>query len=129
MIRPIERLWWHWWCLRVSVRHAIRWLRFGWYDDDCDWAYLAEAMEIKLRCMASLFTNPAAPSRRDGISRKQMLVCAALLRRLRDDEYWINAVRSFGETRRAAEHAGYLQDQDQKYLGVVLGRNLISWWT
>lgn len=109
-----------------GLRNLRRWAPVIWWDADFDWDFLAEIMERKLRWMAEDTRNWHVCGAE--LDRKRMLLCAELLRRLRDDEYWRNAVKRYGETSLAADAARRQQREDQRYLGVVLGKYLNHWW-
>lgn len=61
-------------------------------------------------------------------SAKQMKTCAILLGRLNEDKYWKNAIKRYGESLLAATHAMDQQKNDQKYLGLIIGKYLNHWW-
>ena len=104
----------------------LRWTPVIWSDRDWDWCHLARVMQFKLHAAARLEeTRGHLTSKRDA---KQMRVCAALLRRLMDDEYYENAARRHGEGRLAVLAAVEAQREDQRLLGTLIGKHLTSWW-
>ncbi len=111
-----------------GLENVIRWAPIIWDDRDWDWTYLAIVMEYKLRRMSNheLKYGHHTTSERDG---KQQLVCANLLARLIKDDYCDNAEIRFGKfTTFAFKHADAVAKNDQKYLGMLLGKNLRHWW-
>ena len=95
----------------------IRWFPIIWSDADWDWEYLAVIMEKKLRWMSAGFQKY---SRHTGAKKdaRDMLVCAELIKRLRDDDFegitvWQHEIRT---------------KEWQQMLGRLLGKHLRSWW-
>lgn len=74
-------------------------------------------MHYKLNRMAKLFEKYGHHLHVDREVR-QMKVCAALLKRMMDDDY------DCGFNRK--DFNGSMRDS--KYLGKLLGRGLLSWW-
>lgn len=111
-----------------GIRNVIRWTPVIWFDKDFDWYDLAAIMEYKLRRMAKV-SEHGRQLEGPRIAR-QMRVCAELLRRMREDEYVgqeceqsPNALRSYkGEVMLMREI------QDQRYLGLLIGKYLMRWW-
>jgi hypothetical protein len=60
--------------------------------------------------------------------RKHMLICAEILKRLHEDDYFDNAKRFYGDTKYAAEHAQLHHRNDLKYFGLIMGKYLNHWW-
>jgi hypothetical protein len=116
-----------WWDIRDGVRNLWRWLPVIWFDCDWDWCYLAELMEVKLRRMAE-HEERRGHHVTSLLDAKRQRVCAELLRRLREDDYFRNAERRFGHTGLAADFAMQQRRADQRYLGVLLGKYLTHWW-
>jgi hypothetical protein len=113
--------------VRFGVRNFWRWAPIIWRDADFDWDYLAALMEEKLRQMA----QDAKTWRGAGVDlyRRRMLVCAEILKRLRDGEwYWRNARKTFGDTSLAAERAMRHERADKRYLGELIGKYIDHWW-
>lgn len=104
-----------------------RWLPLIWRDRDWDWVFLAQVMEFKLRRMAhhENFFGHHVGSKLDA---RRQLICAELLKRLMDDDYYIHARKFFGVTPAASEAALRNQRSDQRYLGLLLGKYLTHWW-
>jgi hypothetical protein len=116
-----------WWDMKNGVYNLWRWLPLIWFDADFDWEYLAEIMEFKLRNMAEHETRYGHHVG-SALDAERQRICAELLRRMREDAYHENAVRRFGNNTIAAEFAIKHQRADQKYLGILLGKHLASWW-
>lgn len=116
-----------WSDLTQGVANVFRWIPVIWFDRDWDWCHLADVMEYKLRRMAHLEETVGhhVGSKRDA---KRMRVCADLLKRLNDDEYWESAVKRFGETPHAAKFCQQHSENDKRYLGMILGKYLNHWW-
>lgn len=110
-----------------GVKNVIRWTPIIWYDADFDWMYLAQIMEYKLRRMANYeeIYGHHLTSLRDAKNQK---ICANLLKRLNADEYYKNAKIRFRDDLQAARHCEVVQRNDQKYLGMLLGKYLNTWW-
>ena len=122
---PLNNLRCCWYDFTNGIRQLLRWIPIIWFDADFDWEYLAALMEAKLRWMAA--DCDRWPTARAELDKRQMLVCAALLKRLRADDYFENAERSMpGPV--AAKHAHQMQQSDKLYLGLVLGKHLNYWW-
>src|SRR4051812_6087456 len=78
-----------WWDFRHGIHNLWRWLPVIWFDHDFDWAFTGLILEIKLRRLADCMENGYhLNGARDA---KQARTCAALLKRLRDDDYFDNA--------------------------------------
>lgn len=110
-----------------GLQNLWRWTPVIWDDYDWDWTAIARVLEFKLKKHAELEEKYGhhINSLKDA---KQMRICAALLRRLQDDNYWENAVKRFGRCPHAAHAATAHQRADQKYLGFLLGKYLTNWW-
>lgn len=122
-----KNVWWIITDIRDGICNVFRWSKVIWFDSDYDWEYLAEVMEYKLRRMSKGFKEHGHHVNAD-LDAHRMLVCAELLKRLREDEYWQNAQIRFGKSTLAANHSQMVQKNDQKYLGVILGKYLNHWW-
>lgn len=134
--------------ISTGVANLIRWAPIIWADRDWDWCFLARLMEKKLRRMASHFEQYGHHVNADRDAHR-MRICAALLRRMREDNYhdlsgWGKLYRQQGldllsfkkfvrhtitaEERQALERISYLEQQDQDLLGRMLGKYLRRWW-
>jgi hypothetical protein len=83
-------------------------------------------MESKLRWMAEGTINWHVKGATR--QRKHMLICAELLRRLRDEDYFENAERRFGSCGIAGKFATAQGKADKAYLGLIIGKYLNHWW-
>lgn len=112
--------------LTNGLHNLRRWIPVIWYDCDFDWDYLAKIMETKLRWMVKDTEDWHVL----GVerNRRQMLICAELLKRLREDDYRRNAKVHLGESTLVIKAAELQQRNDMKYLGLVLGKYLNHWW-
>lgn len=106
-------LYWIFYYIFRGVKNWFRWAPVVWFDEDWDWGFLASIMEYKLRRMSKCIGNGChINAKRDA---KQMLICAALLKRMIEDEYdW--------------RKNPYVSIRDQKYLGLMIGKHLMKWW-
>lgn len=113
--------------------NVCRWAPVIWDDVDWDWDCLAKVMEFKLRRMSVCLENGHHTNGwRDA---KQCLVCAELLKRLQEDNYFENAGfrEGFNDLPTdiqwsACVKADAMQRQDQEYLGKMIGKHLTGWW-
>jgi len=121
-----------------DIRHGLsnlwRWLPIVWFDHDYDWADLAKIMEIKFRRLATCMKNGYHD---DGPRlARHARVCAALLHRLQADQYFQNAGydpktwKTLSPTlqRQIAQHTHQMEVQDQRYLGLLIGKHLRRMW-
>ena len=98
-----------------------------WFDRDYDWLDLASVMEYKLRRSAVYFEKYGHHVGSD-LDARRMRVCAQILKRLQDDDYFENAQKRFGDTRQAADFASKQSKNDKLYLGMLIGKYLNHWW-
>lgn len=110
-----------------GIGNIIRWTPVIWKDRDFDWLYLAAVMEYKLTRMARLFDDGHLMNH--DRKARECRVAATLLQRLLADEYddayeavpkhellkWLRA----NELRRK---------NDQRYLGLLIGKYMRGWW-
>lgn len=123
-----------WWDVVYGVRNLWRWLPVIWFDADFDWDHTAQILEIKLRRLADHMAN--GHHLRGARDAKQARTCAELLKRLQADDYFGNAgydPKTWGSLpdyrqRQIAQHAKAMANQDQRYLGLLLGKYLCNWW-
>ena len=97
--------WWNnittcWYNIKYGIPNFWRWRKIIWNDRDWDQHFLYEVMEFKLRNMADLHRNYGHGVYAERYA-KQMETCAALLKRIKEDEYHDNAFihhdRKYGE--------------------------------
>lgn len=111
--------------IRYGLRNLIRWFPIIWFDRDFDWDFLAQIMEFKLRRMALIFDKGYhVGSENDA---RQCRICAELLKRMTEDNYHENARKAF-RGKFAIDHTMNMAKQDQRYLGVLIGKYLTHWW-
>ncbi len=120
----IGRIWRN---ITSGIRNLWRWIPIIWEDQDWDWYYIAKVLEFKLLKHAEVEEKYGHHM---GIkaNAKHMKMCAILLRRLIEDEYWENAQKEFGTNRAASIAAMNQSNNDQKYLGLIIGKYLTHWW-
>lgn len=131
MFSKLETLYFN---LKYGILNIIRWFPIIWRDRDWDWEYLAVMMQTKLERMANDTEKYGYHIGKEK-DVKNMRLCVALIKRLREDEYFRNAGydhtnwQSKSEKRRSwiAKHSRYMQKQDLEYLGKILGKYLNCW--
>ncbi len=69
------------------VVKIFKWLPVLWNDSDWDWTSILTIHEFKLRSMANAFQGPYAVSMGSERAAKQMLIAAALCKRIREEKY------------------------------------------
>lgn len=109
-----------------GVRNIIRWTPVIWGDFDWDWTAIAKVLEFKLRRHArvELTVGHHVGSQRDG---RRMLICANLLRRLAEDEYYERCVAQYGHGRISAQLSNKQARADQELLGRLIGKHFTHW--
>lgn len=108
-----------------GVKNLYRWIPIIWFDMDFDWVFLAALMEVKLRFMVKNTDYWMVADKKK--AKRNMLVCAELLKRLKNDNYYEDACKVF-KGKNAALHSIVCMNNDQKYLGKILGKYLNHWW-
>jgi len=105
------------WDIHLGIKNIFRLIPIIWFDFDFDWEPLVKIMEYKLRRMEKVFRN----GNHVGCEKdaKRMLICAILLKRLREDKYWKDS-RGNKEIYRAK--------YDQEYCFKIMGKYLTGWW-
>lgn len=100
-----------------GARNVIRWIPVIWDDFDWDWAPLARIMEYKLRRMSRLFAN----GNHVGCEKdsRRMLICANLLKRLADDDYF-DPQHPYNWRHRA--------NYDREYCFKLMSKHFCDWW-
>ena len=108
---------WMGYSLKRGLCNIIRWTPIIWGDEDFDWCFLARVMEWKLHTMSSFFQKYGhhIGSSRDA---RQMLICAELLRRLREDE---------SDGLDGLVHEKRMRGW-QMMCGAIIGKHLRNWW-
>jgi len=102
--------------IKDGIKNIVRWTPIIWDDFDWDWEPLAKIMEYKLRRMSKMQQHGV--SMNSDKYAKQTLICAELLKRLREDD--MGGVSAHQHMARTNEW--------QKMLGKILGKNLRCWW-
>lgn len=121
--RNIEGMWYD---LYYGIGNIFRWLPIIWSDRDWDSAFLMRMMEKKLS-----FTIPKTYHWHvmgADRSRRQMMICRELLRRLDRDEYYDSFYKTFGRCRYAAVLSLKQEKADLELLGKMIGKYLTHWW-
>ncbi len=107
-----------------GMGNIVRWVPIIWNDRDWDWAYLAIVMEYKLRRMSENFSQGHhVGSAKDA---RQCLVAAELLRRLNEDNYYLQPYTR--NTKYDYLRGDATAKNDQQYLGLLIGKYLRQWW-
>lgn len=161
--RPWENISHLWHDLTNGIANLVRWFPLVWRDRDWDWSYMAQMMEYKLNRMSDTFSK-YGHHKNNKLDAKRCRICAILLRRLLDDEYYelaggararedmAHLMEHGFDTEPCEDHPGHvemvrrnepipreearlyykraraLQMNDQKYLGILLGKYLNHWW-
>lgn len=114
--------------IHQGIGNLITWFPIIWQDRDWDWEYLATMMEKKLRHMYELETRYGyhTTSKRDA---RNQLICATLLKRLMDDNYFKVTEKVYGRVcTGSVELASANQKHEQELLGKIIGKYLTHWW-
>lgn len=101
-----------------GVGNIIRYVPVIWFDRDYDWGFLAHIMEYKLRRMHKLFITSGHLAHNERYA-KQMFICAILLKRLQDDNYWKDGKLNQWD---------YRAKCDQELLFKIMGKHFCCWW-
>jgi hypothetical protein len=107
-----------------GIRNIIRWTPVIWFDADFDWEYLAAIMEQKLRWMVQNTEH----WHHEGADKQhqEMLACAEAIARLRDDNYFTEALVGHS-TREAIQIAAQKTRADEKLFSKLL-QGMRWWW-
>lgn len=108
---------WIFYSIKRGIQNVIQWTPVIWDDEDFDFSYLAKIMEFKLRNMSRGFKawDHFKGSQKDA---RQMLICAEILKRLREDDW---------EGVTGKQHMTRMRGW-QELLGKLIGRHLMTWW-
>ena len=119
------------WILRcifwTGPKNLIRWAPVIWLDEDYDWSFLAKIMQYKLSRMSKGFYRWGHHTRAEKDSRR-MQICAYLLKRLVDDEYFINTEKAFPTYNRKGTLAQHVAEQDEELLFTIMRKHWRGWW-
>ena len=110
-----------WYSVRHGIVNIFRWIPVIWHDEDFDWEYLASVMEWKLRRMSRVFQKHGHHLFSDRDARRT-LICAELLKRIRQDE-WLEPI-----TRSSVHRHSTRMKEWQEMLGKIIGKHLTGWW-
>lgn len=110
------------WDIRNGISNIIRWVPVIWFDGWIDWTCLTILMEEKLFEMAEQYKKQGCLVSAEKTARNT-LICATLLKRLREDKYFDNCRRpsDYPKAERIAKY-------DQEYCFKLMGKHLRSWW-
>ena len=105
--------------LGYGILNLWRWLPVIWFDRDWDWAYLVVLVERQLcfmvRTAAMYWSHENAE---DCVA--QMKRCVILLRRIKEEEYFLHTF--------SRNEAVALEQEDLAELGSILKEHMTSWW-
>jgi viroplasmin and RNaseH domain-containing protein len=76
-------------------------------------------MEFKLRDMSQNFKKHGCHVGAEK-NAKRMLICAALLKRLSDDDYW--------RMRKDFKQENVIREYDKEYLFKLMNKYMFGWW-
>jgi len=105
------------WDIRNGIINIFRWIPVIWFDYDFDWEPLAKIMEYKLRRMEKVLRH----GNHVGCEKdaRRILICAVLLKRLREDNYW---------EENKGKNTNYRAKYDQEYCFKLMSKYLRGWW-
>ena len=119
-----------WYKIKYGLKNLWKWRKIVWADRDWDWVFLCKIMQFKLRNMADHFEKYSYHVNADR-DAKQMRICAELLRRLSDDDYFDEKFRApwvESRSRACAENREYKAKEDLNYFGKLFTKYLRCWW-
>jgi hypothetical protein len=128
-VEILDRLRWKLHGIKHGIRNLIRWAPIAWDDEDWDWEYLARVMEFKLR-RSSKSTKDWNTVGADRCG-KEMLICAELIRRLREDDYIYSL--PLGQSYKGCgwkwgKHIDSVSKNDRDLLFKIMRRKMMTWW-
>lgn len=121
-----------WSDLKNGVRNVIRWVPVIWHDVDWDESGLLQIMEKKLRWME----KSSRKWGRGPATTKKIRVCAELLKRINEDDYFTRAgydpktwdsVPEYQKTQ-IAQRSTKQPSWDLEYFSKIFSRNVLAWW-
>jgi hypothetical protein len=104
------------WDVHYGIKNIFRWIPVIWHDRDFDWAFLADVMEYKLRRLSKTLEDGHHVGGKH--EARRALICAILLKRLREDNYWKD--KRSNEVERA--------QFDQELCFKIMGKHFREWW-
>jgi hypothetical protein len=114
-------------CVRLGLKNLWRWFPVIWNDTDWDWSALAVLMETKLRFMAEdskTWITMNAPR-----NRRQMLVCAELLKRMREEPLHESIIQNHGGyTRENVHMLARAETAEVELLFKLMAKHMRGWW-
>jgi hypothetical protein len=113
--------------LPYGLRNLWRWLPIIWEDRDWDYVYLLRVMEAKMRWMSVCLRDHGHLLHSDRYAR-QLAVCAALAKRIREDNYHENLIDVDITSYKYWSRAERNRKNDLAYLGKMIGKYLSHWW-
>lgn len=124
---------WAWWSFWFGCRNVRIFWSAVWHFNTCDYTSLLELIERAARQMRALHTEHPITADAGKVA-KRLTVVAELCRRLREDNYFVNAgydnkwqYRSDSDMTRIVKHAGEMAQNDARYLGQQF-RFVQHWW-
>jgi len=102
--------------IKNGVCNVIRWTPVIWGDFDWDWEPFAEIMEYKLRRISDCLKDGCSVGSES--HARQALICAELLKRLKEDS-------QAGVTYH--QHTTRMREWDIMF-GKTIGKHLRCWW-
>jgi hypothetical protein len=133
--------WWRRWIAVVApfrgvyygIRDLVVYAPLIWRDRDWDSSFMLEIWEFKLRRMERHFRR-YGHHLNSGRAADQMRLCAALCKRIHENNYLSHMFREDWETFRPLMRARYpqycaeQQEQDMDLLFKMLRKHLLGWW-
>jgi hypothetical protein len=108
--------------IRRGIKNVVRWTPVIWNDEDFDWCNLAWVMEWKMRQMSKHFSQHGVCVNREKVA-KELLICAELLRRLREDELSWEPITPLNVKRDNQRKREW-----EEIVGQMIGKHLREWW-
>jgi hypothetical protein len=113
------------WDIHLGLRNLWTWLPIIWQDRQHDWTFLTTLLEFKLRRMERFYRLYSVHAGASADARN-MLICAALCKRLSTDDYV--PISTYFRSHHSIEHDEMLARQDNEYLGRMFRKHLRKWW-
>jgi hypothetical protein len=103
-------------------------VRLYWGTEDCDWSTIAILLRYQIRRTRQHIEEHNMIVDAPVVAR-QMRVAESLISRMLDEPYYDMADARFPDRgRNWARMIGDLSLQDQRLLGLVIGKHLTKWW-
>lgn len=107
-----------------GFRNLWVWLPVVWRDRDWGWQFLAEIMTLKLLLMSAYFEKYGYVLHSERYA-KQTAICAFLLKRLADDDYW--QMKKFGSVI-SWKQQNAIKKADIELCFKIMSKHLQEWW-